>query len=94
MTLSQYFQKHGVANRLEQRPLLIAVNAVAVLFIFFFVGHTHRLLPGYDQGVMGGVNSARHYASLLRFGHYDESDGLVKVDDPLLQGDLVGRSQL
>ncbi|KAK6405149.1 hypothetical protein LTR81_020056 [Elasticomyces elasticus] len=80
MTLSQYFQKHGVANRLEQRSLLIAVNAVAALSIFFF---------GYDQGVMGGVNTARHYASLMGFGHYDESDGLVKVDDPLLQGGLV-----
>ncbi|KAK5699421.1 Peroxisomal membrane signal receptor PTS1 [Elasticomyces elasticus] len=36
MTLSQDFQKHGVANRLEQRSLLIAVNAVAALSIFFF----------------------------------------------------------
>ncbi|KAK3613151.1 hypothetical protein LTR22_028282 [Elasticomyces elasticus] len=36
MSLSQYFQKHGVANRLEQRSLLIAVNAVAALSIFFF----------------------------------------------------------
>ncbi|KAK4909383.1 hypothetical protein LTR49_021835 [Elasticomyces elasticus] len=97
MTFSRYFQKHGVANRLEQRSLLIAVNAVAALFIFFFgkitegliVGHTHRLLPRYDQGVMGGINSARHYASLMIFGHYDESDGLVKVDDPLLQGGLA-----
>ncbi|KAK3615214.1 hypothetical protein LTR56_026728 [Elasticomyces elasticus] len=26
---------------------------------------------------------------LMGFGHYDESDGLVKVDDPLLQGGLV-----
>ncbi|KAK5699403.1 hypothetical protein LTR17_023250 [Elasticomyces elasticus] len=42
-----------------------------------------------DQGVMGGVNTARHYASLMGYGHYDESDGLVKVDDPLLQGGLV-----
>lgn len=35
------FQKHGVANRLEKRALLIAVNLVAGLSIFFF---------GYDQG--------------------------------------------
>jgi len=34
------FQKHGVANRLEKRSLLIAVNSVAALSIFFF---------GYDQ---------------------------------------------
>lgn len=30
------FQKYGVANRLEKRSLLIAVNAVASLSIFFF----------------------------------------------------------
>ena len=30
------FQKYGVANKLEKRSLLIAVNAVAALSIFFF----------------------------------------------------------
>jgi len=35
------FQKYGIANRLEKRGLLIAVNLVAGLSIFFF---------GYDQG--------------------------------------------
>ncbi|KAK4900180.1 hypothetical protein LTR49_027496, partial [Elasticomyces elasticus] len=79
MTLSQYFQKHGVANRLEQRSLLITVNAVAALSIFFF---------GHDHGVTGGVNTARHYASIMGFGQYDDMDGLVRVDDPLLQGGI------
>ncbi|KAK3669741.1 hypothetical protein LTR78_010369 [Recurvomyces mirabilis] len=74
----KYFQKHGVANRLEKRALLIAVNCVAALSIFFF-------------GVMGGVNTARNYAQLMGFGHFDEADGLVKVDRPLLQGGIVSK---
>ncbi|KAK5684626.1 hypothetical protein LTR17_027186, partial [Elasticomyces elasticus] len=46
----KYFQEHGVANRLEKRTLLIAVNRVAALSIIFF-------------GVMGGVNTARNYGN-------------------------------
>ena len=38
---ASYFQKHGLANKLQGRSLLIAVNLVAGLSIFFF---------GYDQG--------------------------------------------
>ncbi|KAK3615220.1 hypothetical protein LTR56_026734 [Elasticomyces elasticus] len=74
----KYFQEHGVANRLEKRALLIAVNCVAALSIFFF-------------GVMGGVNTARNYGNtkLMGFGHFEEADGLVKVDRPLLQGGIV-----
>lgn len=41
----EYFKQHGIANKLQKRSLLIAVNLVAGLSIFFF---------GYDQGVMGG----------------------------------------
>ncbi|KAK3721478.1 hypothetical protein LTR37_003034 [Vermiconidia calcicola] len=76
----KYFQDRGVHHRLEKRSLLIAVNLVAGLSIFFF---------GYDQGVMGGVNTARHYAKTMGFGHYDEAEGLVVVDKPLLQGGIV-----
>ena len=72
--------KHNVANRLEKRSLLIAVNLVAGLSIFFF---------GYDQGVMGGVNTTRNYAELMGFGHWDAEAGLVKVDKSLLQGGIV-----
>ena len=72
--------KYNVANRLEKRALLIAINAVAGLSIFFF---------GYDQGVMGGVNTNRNYAETMGFGHWDEQSGLVKVDRSLLQGGIV-----
>ena len=70
----------NVAHRYEKRSLLIAINAVAALSIFFF---------GYDQGVMGGVNTNRNYATTMGFGHFDEIGGLVKVDKPLLQGGIV-----
>ncbi|KAK3109843.1 hypothetical protein LTR53_016469, partial [Teratosphaeriaceae sp. CCFEE 6253] len=77
-TANSISQRYGVANRLEKRALLIAVNLVAGLSIFFFA-----------QGVMGGVNTARNYADRMKFGHYDEASGLVKVDNPLLQGGIV-----
>lgn len=38
----------GLASKYQKKSLLIAVNLVAGLSIFFF---------GYDQGVMGGVNT-------------------------------------
>ncbi|KXL47647.1 MAG: hypothetical protein FE78DRAFT_69174 [Acidomyces sp. 'richmondensis'] len=74
------FQKHGVANRLEKRALLIAVNLVAGLSIFFF---------GYDQGVMGGVNTNRNYAKTMNFGYFDDKSGLVQVTNPLKQGGIT-----
>lgn len=40
----------NVSHKLQKRSLLIAVNCIAGLSIFFF---------GYDQGVMGGVNQAK-----------------------------------
>lgn len=40
------FQKYGVANKLEKRALLIAVNAVAALSIFFF-GYGNALPPSF-----------------------------------------------
>lgn len=72
--------KFNVARRFEGRSLLIAVNAVASLSIFFF---------GYDQGVMGGVNNNRDYATTMGFGTWDETTGAVKVNHPLLQGGIV-----
>ncbi len=79
-TLGQSITKHNVANKLQKRSLLIAVNCVAALSIFFF---------GYDQGVMGGVNTTRDYAELMGFGHWGAEAGLVKVDKSLLQGGIV-----
>ena len=71
--------KWNVARRYEKKALLIAINAVASLSIFFF---------GYDQGVMGGVNNNRNYAELMGFGTYNPTDGVV-VNKTLLQGGIV-----
>ena len=77
--------RFNVAHRYEKRSLLILVNCVAALSIFFF---------GYDQGVMGGVNDNRSYAAIMGFGYYDESQGLVVVTKSLLQGGIVRLSTL
>ena len=70
----------NVAHKFEKRKLLIAVNLVAGLSIFFF---------GYDQGVMGGVNTTRDYVRIMKIGHYDADQGLVVVDHQLQQGGIV-----
>lgn len=70
--------KFNVARKLETRSLLIAINAVASLSIFFF---------GYDQGVMGGVNNNRDYAKTMQFGTWDGES--VIVQHALLQGGIV-----
>ncbi|KAG9258385.1 hexose transporter [Emericellopsis atlantica] len=69
--------KFNVANRLEKKALLNTVCLVAGISIFFF---------GYDQGLMGGVNTARNYVELMGFGHWDEEAGLVVIDNPVEQG--------
>ncbi|KAL8731504.1 MAG: hypothetical protein Q9166_003350 [cf. Caloplaca sp. 2 TL-2023] len=72
--------KYNVAHKLEKRSLLIAINCIAALSIFFF---------GYDQGMMGGVNGARnYYQDTMHFGHPAE-DGTPFIDDELLQGGIV-----
>lgn len=70
-----------VAHKLEKKQLLIAINCVAALSIFFF---------GYDQGMMGGVNNASDYIRLMKFGYVDENGDPV-VTDSLLQGGIVRR---
>ncbi|KAL8995871.1 MAG: hypothetical protein Q9169_004479 [Polycauliona sp. 2 TL-2023] len=73
--------KHNVAHKLEKRSLLIAINCIAALSIFFF---------GYDQGMMGGVNGARnYYEDHMHFGHPNPEDGTPVIDDELLQGGIV-----
>ena len=72
--------KFGVARRYYKRSLLIAVNLVAGLSIFFF---------GYDQGVMGGVNTTRNYAETMGFGRWDVGTGEVTITKPVLQGGIV-----
>ena len=71
--------RFNVARRLEKRGLLIAINAVASLSIFFF---------GYDQGVMGGVNNNCNYAELMGFGTCTSAK-TVTVNKTLLQGGIV-----
>ncbi len=71
---------YNVARKYEKRALLILVNCVAGLSIFFF---------GYDQGVMGGVNGNRNYAHTMGFGEYDSVSDLVTINKPLLQGGIV-----
>ncbi|KAF3761917.1 general substrate transporter [Cryphonectria parasitica EP155] len=70
----------NVANHLEKRALLIAINSIAALSIFFF---------GYDQGMMGGVNTAKDYVQLMGFGYVDEDTGTVVTTDALLKGGIV-----
>ncbi|KID76213.1 Sugar transporter STL1 [Metarhizium brunneum] len=78
--LGQFVAEHNVAHKLYKQTLLNTVCVVAGISIFFF---------GYDQGLMGGVNTTRNYAELMGFGHWDEQQQLVVVDKPLLQGGIV-----
>ncbi|KAL9046944.1 MAG: hypothetical protein Q9214_000352 [Letrouitia sp. 1 TL-2023] len=72
--------KSNVVHKLEKRSLLIAINCIAALSIFFF---------GYDQGMMGGVNGAEnYYEHTMHFGH-PAKDGSPIIDNTLLQGGIV-----
>ncbi|ORY68529.1 general substrate transporter [Pseudomassariella vexata] len=70
----------NVANVFEKRQLLVAINSMAALSIFFF---------GYDQGMMGGVNNAKNYIDLMGFGYVDPDTKEPIVTDGLLQGGIV-----
>lgn len=75
--------KHNVVHRFERRQLLIAINCVAGLAIFFF---------GYDQGMMGSVNVSIDYGvNRMGFGIIDPDADVaqVKVNNALLQGGIV-----
>ncbi len=72
---------YNVVHKLEKRSLLIAINCIAGLSIFFF---------GYDQGMMGGVNTAvDYYQTTMKFGHKDPTTGAPVIDNTLLQGGIV-----
>lgn len=75
--------KYNVVHKYQKRALLIAINAVAGLSIFFF---------GYDQGVMGGVNTSRNYVETMAFGYWDASKGEAVVTHTLLKGGIVSLS--
>ena len=78
--------KYNVVHKLQKRSLLIAINCVAGLSIFFF---------GYDQGMMGGVNNAvDYYQNTMKFGVQDPVTGFANIQDPLLQGGIVSLFQV
>ncbi|KAL1409221.1 hypothetical protein Q8F55_006054 [Vanrija albida] len=74
--------RYNVARRYSKRGLLIAINCMAGLSIFFF---------GYDQGMMGGVNTSEDYIKRMGFGYTHMVDGhpTPVVTDSLLQGGIV-----
>ncbi|KAL8800912.1 MAG: hypothetical protein Q9182_004836 [Xanthomendoza sp. 2 TL-2023] len=71
--------RFNVVHRLRKRQLLIAINSVCALSIFFF---------GYDQGMMAGVNTAKEYYTRMGFAHEDEK-GEPAITNSLLQGGIV-----
>lgn len=76
--------RSNVVHKLEKRGLLIAINCIAGLSIFFF---------GYDQGMMGGVNNAvDYYQRVMKFGHPDPVTSAPIIDNTLLQGGIVSQS--
>lgn len=81
--MGNQIQKWNVAHSLQKRKLLIAINCVAGLSIFFF---------GYDQGMMGGVNNAKDYIDIMGFGYTATIDGSPNtpvITNSLLQGGIV-----
>lgn len=70
----------NVANIFEKRRLLIAINCIAALSIFFF---------GYDQGMMGGVNNAKNYIDLMGIGYVNPETEEPIITNGLLQGGIV-----
>lgn len=73
--------KHNIVHRYERRKLLIAINCVAGLAIFFF---------GYDQGMMGSVNVSIDYGvNRMGYGHINREAKQVVVDNSTLQGGIV-----
>ena len=73
--------RFNVVHRYEKRALLIAINCVGSLAIFFF---------GYDQGMMGSVNVSIDYAvNVMKMGHVEPGTSQVITDKTLLQGGIV-----
>ncbi|KAL8825778.1 MAG: hypothetical protein Q9170_007663 [Blastenia crenularia] len=72
--------RFNVVHHLRKRKLLIAVNCVAALSIFFF---------GYDQGMMAGVNNAVDYYTLIGFADQDPVTKNPIITKSILQGGIV-----
>ncbi|OBZ74782.1 Sugar transporter STL1 [Grifola frondosa] len=71
-------------SKVAGRKLYYTINAVAGLAIFFF---------GYDQGMMGGVNTSPDYVRVMKLGYstYEgPSEGYVAtITEPTRQGGIV-----
>lgn len=80
--MSDKIPSWNVVHKLEKRRLLIAINCIAALSILFF---------GYDQGMMSGVNNAKDYIDLMKFGYTRDVDGEATpvITNSLLQGGIV-----
>lgn len=80
--MGHQIEKWNIAHSFEKGQLLIAINCLAALSIFFF---------GYDQGMMGGVNNSKDYIDTMGFGYTKIVDGqnTPVVTDSLLQGGIV-----
>ncbi|MCJ1401334.1 hypothetical protein MMC11_004546 [Xylographa trunciseda] len=73
--------RSNVVHMYQKRSLLIAINCIASLSIFFF---------GYDQGLMSGVNNTvDYYQTTMKFGHQDPVTGAPVIDNSLLQGGII-----
>lgn len=84
MVSRKSISKYNLVHHLQGRSLLVAINCLASLSIFFF---------GYDQGMMGGVNNAvDYYQNTMQIGHQGP-DGAPVIDHPLLQGGIVRREE-
>ena len=78
--------RFNVVHRYEKRALLIAINCVGSLAIFFF---------GYDQGMMGSVNVSIDYAvNVMKLGHVEPGTTQVVTDRTLMQGGIVSHQRL
>ncbi|KFY47770.1 hypothetical protein V496_10462 [Pseudogymnoascus sp. VKM F-4515 (FW-2607)] len=80
--MGHQIEKWNIAHSFEKRKLLIAINCLAALSIFFF---------GYDQGMMGGVNNAKDYIDTMGFGYTEVINGqnTPVITNSLLQGGIV-----
>ncbi|KAF8064392.1 general substrate transporter [Lyophyllum atratum] len=71
-------------SRLSGQKLVYLLNFVAGLAIFFF---------GYDQGMMGGVNTSPDYVETMKLGfstYQGPSEGyVVTITEPTRQGGIV-----
>lgn len=80
--MGHQIEKWNIAHSFEKGKLLIAINCLAALSIFFF---------GYDQGMMGGVNNSKDYIETMGFGYTKVINGqnTPVVTNGLLQGGIV-----